>query len=390
MFATVILPLLCLLPTCIYAQQNSRELKKLVVFYSPGCKRCIEIKNTVLPEIKEQFKDRLEIEYRNLDDIENYKLLLGMQKSRGVKINNTPPVFYFAGTFLEGAVPAVKERLIKLISELPAAPVLNMQSDSSVDLTQRFKGFEPLAVAGAGLVDGINPCAFTVIIFFISFLALQGYRKRELIIIGAAFILAVFLTYLLIGVGLFGFLYSLKGFWLVARIFNLGIGIFSIILGAFAVYDFLKFKKSGQTEGLALQLPKAIKNRIHAVIGLYYRKDRRDQEGGRLNKPISRLVASAFITGFLVSILEAVCTGQVYLPTITFVLKATPLKLQALAYLLLYNLMFIIPLFVIFILALFGTTSEQFSRFLKKHLLTVKMLMAILFFSLGIFLIWKG
>jgi cytochrome c biogenesis protein CcdA len=80
----------------------------------------------------------------------------------------------------------------------------------------------------------------------------------------------------------------------------------------------------------------------------------------------------------------------VYLPTIAFVLKASPLKLQALGYLLLYNIMFIVPLIVIFVLALMGTTSSQFSAFLKKHLGLIKIFMAVLFFSLGIFLIWRG
>jgi len=94
-------------------------------------------------------------------------------------------------------------------------------------------------------------------------------------------------------------------------------------------------------------------------------------------------------TGFLVSVLEAICTGQTYLPTITFILKTTDLKLQALAYLLFYNFMFILPLLIIFFFALWGATSGQFAHFLKRHLLSIKILMAVLFFGLGIFLIWR-
>jgi threonine/homoserine/homoserine lactone efflux protein len=51
--------------------------------------------------------------------------------------------------------------------------------------------------------------------------------------------------------------------------------------------------------------------------------------------------------------------------------------------------MFIVPLLIIFLFALLGVTSEQFSKFLKKHLLMIKILMAALFFALGIFLIWR-
>jgi len=40
--------------------------------------------------------------------------------------------------------------------------------------------------------------------------------------------------------------------------------------------------------------------------------------------------------------------------------------------------------------ALAGTTSEDFSRFFKKHFMLSKVLMAILFFVLGIYLIWRA
>ena len=99
---------------------------------------------------------------------------------------------------------------------------------------------------------------------------------------------------------------------------------------------------------------------------------------------------TTFVTGFLVSLLEAVCTGQVYLPTITFVLKTTPAKVQAAGYLVLYNVMFIVPLVVIFLCALAGVTSGQFTKVLHRHFLLIKSLLAGMFFVFGIFLIWRG
>jgi hypothetical protein len=62
--------------------------------------------------------------------------------------------------------------------------------------------------------------------------------------------------------------------------------------------------------------------------------------------------------------------------------------LQAAGYILLYNVMFILPLFIIFLLALWGVTSEQFSGFLKKNLAAIKIIMAALFFSLGVLLVY--
>ncbi len=372
----------------VYSQTQPEENNKLIIFHSPTCRKCIEAKAKIIPDIEKEFAGKVRTEYRDITDIENFKLLLSLKEKYGSTIENIWPVFYFQGHFLNGRGKIKKEALRVLISESLSQKPEGKQGLPSIDLIAYFRTFEPFVVISAGLTDGINPCAFTVIVFFISFLSLQGYKRRELIIIGLAFIFAVFITYLAIGLGLFGFLYKLSGFWLISRIFNLTVGILSIILGILALYDFFKFKRTAQTEGLLLQLPQAVKNQIHSLIGLHYRRTK--EEGGKaLKVHILRLALSALIVGFLVSILEAVCTGQVYLPTITFVLKAAHLKLQALGYLILYNVMFIVPLFIIFLFALLGVTSEQFSRLLKRHLSAIKILMAILFFGLGIFLIWR-
>ncbi|MFH1441267.1 MAG: hypothetical protein ABIH18_04420 [Candidatus Omnitrophota bacterium] len=381
LFFSIIFPLL----NIAMAEDGEPRIPELCVFYSPGCHKCIEVKTKEIPRIEKNFKDRIKVVYYDTSEIENYKLLLFLREKYKAEFKIVFPVFFLSGHFFNGA-DFGKKSYKKFIIEALKGAVEGENGASKVDLVARFKKIRPLAIISAGLIDGINPCAFTVIVFFISFLALQGYKRAELVIIGLAFIFSVFLTYLLIGLGVFSFFYRMKSFALLTRVFNLSIGVFSIILGVLALYDFFKFKKTGKTEGLLLQLPQAVKKQIHSVIGMHYRKVKEEKARPQY---VVRLLASALITGFLVSLLEAVCTGQVYLPTISFVLKTSPLKLQAFSYLLLYNFMFIIPLLAVFIFALFGTTSEQFSKILKGHMLSIKILMAILFFALGIFLIWR-
>lgn len=366
-------------------REAQKAAPQLILFYSPSCHTCTQVKNKIIPQIEQKYKNQIAIEYRDISNIENYKLLLSLREKYNPSFKDTVPVIYFEGVLLnaQGDLAGNLEALINKSLDVRAKPP---EALTEVDLLGHFKSFRPIAIIGAGLIDGINPCAFTVIVFFISFLVLQGYKKRELIVTGLSFIFTVFLTYIFIGIGIFSFLYRLNSFWLLARIFNISIGALCIILGILAVYDFFKFKKTHSSDGLTLQLPQAVKNQIHKLIGLHYRKSK----GQPQKLSIIRLVSSALITGFLVSILEAVCTGQVYLPTITFILKTAHLKLQALGYLVLYNLMFILPLVAIFLLALWGVTSEEFAKILKKHLLSIKIIMAVLFFALGIFLIWRG
>ncbi|MFA5144615.1 MAG: hypothetical protein WC723_01210 [Candidatus Omnitrophota bacterium] len=373
-----------------YAQDTPSSLRKLFIFYSPGCNKCVEAKSDLVPKINQEFGGLIQIEYRDITNMDNYKFLLSLRAEYKEAAEIDLPVFFFEGKFLSNKKEIVST-LKSLISRGPLVNAVKEEALPVVDLTARFRSFALITVIGAGLIDGINPCAFTVIVFFISFLALQGYRKKELIVIGLSFVSAVFLTYLLVGLGIFNFIYQLKGFWVLTKVLNISIGLFSIVLAILAAHDFLKFRKDKDTQGMLLQLPESIKNRIHYVIGMHYRKTKPSKaEGQSLPKHVFRLGITALFTGFLVSILEAICTGQTYLPTISFILKTTELKLQALAYLLLYNLMFITPLLVIFLFALLGVTSGQFSAFLKKHLLTIKILMAVLFFGLGVFLIWKA
>ena len=366
---------------------DKQEKPELFIFHSLNCHECLKVKTQIMPAIEKEFQGKATFVYLDVGDMENYKLFLGLKQKSGSNVEFKVPLFYIKGKFLsnDGQVEVNLRNFIK--------DALNSQRVGSslvpADPVAYFKSFVPLSVIIAGLEDGINPCAFTVIVFFISFLAAQGYRKRELFFIGSAFILSVFLTYLGIGLGIFNFFYRFRGLWAVTHLLNIIIGLASILFGIFAIYDFIKFKKTGSTDELVLQLPKPIKDRIHKVVGFFYRKSTQEKQQS-FSPKLGKLIASAFITGFLVSLLEAVCTGQVYLPTIAFVLKASSFKLQALGYLLLYNIMFIVPLIVIFVFALMGTTSTQFSGFLKKHLGLIKVFMAVLFFSLGIFLIWRG
>ncbi len=369
----------------VIAKENVRAPKSfphLLYFYSESCHNCQKIKHELLPEIEKEFFDKIIIEYLDIADMHNYKFMLSL-KEKYQCYEDGVPAFFIGGHILVGYDNIRKELRNTIVTALNERKIEEIDRAVGMDLVKRFLNFGALAVILAGLLDGINPCAFTVIVFFISFLALQGYRKRELIIIGASFILAVFLTYILIGLGIFRFLYTLSQFYLLSKIVYYAIAALCFLLGLFALYDLWLFAKTEKTEGMLLRLPQIIKNRIHKIIGDFYRVPKKEGKGST-QKHFLSLIASAFATGFLVSLLEAVCTGQLYLPTITFVLKETSLRIRAFLYLLLYNLMFVVPLIVVLILALWGVTSENFSRFLKERMLFVKLIMAVVFFGLGL------
>jgi len=82
------------------------------------------------------------------------------------------------------------------------------------------------------------------------------------------------------------------------------------------------------------------------------------------------------------------CTGQVYLPTIIFVMSVPAMQSRAVLFLVLYNLLFIAPLVVVFIMVWYGTTgTKQLTNFLQRHAATVKLGMALLFAGLAAWLV---
>jgi len=242
------------------------------------------------------------------------------------------------------------------------------QTETVSSIVERFRSFGVLTVLAAGLVDGLNPCAFATIVFFISYLAFVGRRRREVLAVGAAFALGVFLTYLGVGFGLLRFLASLPFLSAISRwVYGLT-AVLCLFLAAGSLYDWWQARR-GRPEEMRIKLPLRLRRWINRVI--------REGAGLRAFVPV------ALVTGMVISLIELACTGQVYLPTIIFVLGVPNLKARAAAYLVLYNLMFILPLVVVFVLAYLGTTSEQLGRFITRRAAAVKLLTAALFLLLA-------
>ena len=235
------------------------------------------------------------------------------------------------------------------------------------------------AIIGSGLVDGINPCAFAVIVFFISFLTVYKYNRREIILIGSSYCVAVFIAYLLLGLGVFKFLYAMRGFAYVIKAFYILTAALCLIFFVLSIYDLIIYCKTKKSDGMLLQLSLGNKTRIHKIMGFFLR----DKQ-----KSTVRLVLAALAVGFCVSLVEAVCTGQVYMPTCVLIMQDPDLRTRAAFYLVLYNLMFIIPLVAVFVLALLGYESKGFNDFLKKHLGLTKVLLSLVF--LGLFILLLG
>ncbi len=346
----------------------------LVYFSQAGCIECDRVSYD-LAYLEEKYPN-LQVETFDIRERMSLNEALCERYEVPVECRLIAPAIFVGDDYLIGE-EINAERLEELIErysqEGSGFPWKEIQEQGAgTSIIERFRSFTPLTVLGAGLLDGVNPCAFTTIIFFVSYLALMGRKGREILLVGASFTVAVFLTYLLVGLGVLGFLQSLGVFKVFSRIIYILAALLCFLLVALSLYDFYKIRQ-GKIEDTTLKLPQALQRRVHQTI--------------RERKNMSGFISATFITGFFVSLLELACTGQVYLPTIIFVTGVPELRGHAIAYLILYNLMFILPLVIIFLLTFYGTTSKELTLFFRAKVATFKLLTALLFAVLGVWLI---
>lgn len=234
----------------------------------------------------------------------------------------------------------------------------------------RFQTMGPLAVVLAALVDGVNPCAFATIIFFVSYLTISRRRRRTLLAIGLAFTSGVFLTYLAVGLGAMRLLRLASAIRIVGPILYSLMALSCLVLAGISMYDYF-LARQGRLQEMRLNLPDPLRERIK----------------GRIRVSSGAFVGAGFVSGFIVSLLELACTGQVYLPTISFVVGIPRMRSYAIAYLVLYNLIFVVPLLVVLFLAVYGVSAARLQDWFVRNTARAKLIMALMFLLLGLLLL---
>src|SRR3990172_3090493 len=198
----------------------------------------------------------------------------------------------------------------------------------------------------AGVIDGINPCAFTVLLLFITALltsvqvgaqSVNAIRMR-ILSRGGIYIAAIFVTYLALGVGLLQTIGLFTRQHLPAR---LG-ALFAILFGLWMLKDFFL-----PNWGWRLQAPGKVGALAH---------------GAAQKATVSALI----VGGFLIGLCTVPCSGAVYLGVLSL-LALQPSALLGYTFLVLYNLVFVLPLIVILVAASARPTLNRLAHWNIHH-----------------------
>lgn len=344
----------------------------LAYFYQSGCGECDRVQLD-LNYMRSRYP---QIVVHSFDVTEQAALAEWLGRRAGIPqrhLMTAPAIFIGDEGLAQDALTSRSLEGMILRHEGDGAPVgwENWESDRAAvedSIVQRFLSFGFLTIIGAGLLDGVNPCAFATMIFLVSYLSLRKRKGKEVLATGAAFTLGVFLTYLGVGFGFLRFLAALPALHVIGRYLYGAFALFCLVLAWGSFMDYRKARQ-GRLEDMSLKLPTRLRNWSKTLI--------REGSGAR------NFVLASFALGFGVSIIELACTGQVYLPTIIFVLGNPQWRSHASIALLAYNIMFIVPLVVVFLMVYFGTTSQQLVAWMTRHTASVKLGTAVLFVLLA-------
>jgi cytochrome c biogenesis protein CcdA len=327
-----------------------------IYFYGEGCHHCEAIK-PFIDDLQARYPElRLEKLEVNLNKT-NYQRYQVMSYQYGLDDSNGYPAVFIGRNASSGEddVRANFEEYIlaekqRIASGAPETPV---------NLTPVNPGNPPATalslyvVVFAALVDSINPCAFAVLIILLAYLTSLGERRR-IVMVGCTYIATVFIVYFIAGLGLLTFV---QGLGLAGIVFSFA-AVVAVIAGLINIAEVLL-----KRDIFTLAIPASQK--------------------GAIDRYIKRAsVPSAIGLGALVAMVELPCTGGIYL-AILGMLSDRMTVAEGIPYLLLYNLVFVLPLILILLAMYWGGTPERMEVFRSGSKRWVRLVMGIVMVALG-------
>lgn len=212
----------------------------------------------------------------------------------------------------------------------------------------------------SALIDSINPSAIGVLILIVSVVLGGGRNTKRLISLGLAYILAIFVTYLAIGIILTYFFIAIPS--VVSEYIAIAFGVLVTVAGIIHIKDYFWYGK-----GFTLQIPKKYAEKIHK------------------HSSEKNTIGGVIALGAFVALIEVLWTGAPYIATVTIL--RSDFDLTQFLLLAIYNLVFISPLIVILVMVARGAKISDVSKWKEESKSNARLLTGLLLTGLGWILI---
>ncbi len=231
------------------------------------------------------------------------------------------------------------------------------------DMGQKPGGLPALSILGtaaAGFVAGLNPCALSMLLFF---LVLLLPLERGAGGAAAAFLTAKYCAYVLIGTALVSLFRAWNPVWLPLAAKWL-LTVVGVSLVAVNLHDAWRASRAEYGE-IKNQLPRGLRAFLH-------RSMKR-----AMAEPGPRLALVAILLGLIVAATEFMCSGQLYLATLTAGLERGEQYGAMLMQLLLFCAAFLMPSVIVTALVLGGKQAMLLSGWMLEKMPLIKLVTAI-------------
>ena len=342
---------------------NQSEGICVYFFWGQGCPHCANVE-PVINDLAKKYPDIQVKSFEVYHNETNYVMLEDFFKRYGIERTGLPAVFIGDRAYI-GDKPAIDnlEESIKYFEKnTPVCPLEYNKVESppqGISPTQKTELTIPILLTAAA-IDSINPCAFSVLIFLCIYLLALGARNR-ILNVGITYIVVVYIVYFISGLGLLTLIQSTN----LTRTVYYVASIVAILAGLINIKEFF-----WEGKGIKLAIPESQKPRIERYIH-------------------KASIPAAMVLGVLVAMVELPCTGGPYLAVLGM-LANDMTRTQAIPYLIIYNIIFVLPLFLILGAIYFGLPPEKLEkmRVLSKGWIRLVMGIFLVLMGASMFLGW--
>jgi len=339
----------------------------LHVFYGQGCLHCSSLLS-FLESIEDKYPTLKVYKHEVYQDNEGRELFEELSERFNTQIEGVPTSFIndrvIVG-FSNDISETLEEEINKCLLEDCGNPIEKTNyenvekiigdSSPSSEKKRNIKKLTIPIVMAAAAVDAINPCAFAVLIILMT-AALSIADKRRALKFGLAFTISIYISYFLMGLGLFSILQATG----LSHNFYIFVTILAVIVGLFNIKDYFWYGK-----GFLMEVPLSWRPTMKKVIK-------------SATSPLG-----AFLVGFVVSLFELPCTGGPYIVILGLLAKEVT-RTTGIMYLLLYNLVFVSPLIILSLIIYKGlSTTEKLEKIRQGKLRLLHLIAGILMLTIA-------
>lgn len=314
-----------------YKNNNTQAANIVTVeyFYIPGCSKC-EKATSVVENVISSYGSMVNfLKYNANEEGRELAIKYQIPGVPSVIINRDKERLISYENY--GGDVAKLKTLLREAIDKASAPATNVSSGKIV--------LSVPSVLVVGFLAGFNPCLLAILAFIASVTLATTGRRRNVLLIVLMFSLGIFVTYLIVGIGI---LRVLEESPLLQDTIRNFLVVLIGILGLWHVYDAYHLRKNTES---SFYTPKAFI---------------------RLTESVTKKVSlpASFLMGALFSLIKAPCVGAVYFVILDMVRKGEG---AGLLYLAAYNLGVVLPVLVLGAAIAFGLNPEKVERFRKER-----------------------